>query len=251
MRVHDDRLIGEVVIAKRRRTAARRRRHVQRQDELTHFAGVADEPRRPHVGCRRLRRFGVGGDPDPRLALGERDEPFALDDGLDLGEPLPVVRQDRLADELFLFEGADDVAIVGGLQAARLGDRGREALHLALDLGKRLARHRRERFGLPRDADLFERERIEIDGQPKIRPCLGQHLLADELLVLAELLLERRERLAPAVDLEVVEQLLQALHEDRAVGQVALHLRPGRRQEVRVRLPRRASAASPAAVTGS
>ena len=37
--------------------------------------------------------------------------------------------------------------------------------------------------------------------------------------------------------LKSLEQLLQALHEDRAVGQIALDLRPGRRQEVRVRLP--------------
>ena len=93
------------------------------------------------------------------------------------------------------------------------------------------------RFGLPGDADLLECERIEIHGQPKIRPCLGQHFLADELLVLAELLPERRKRLAPALDLEVVEQLLQALDQDRAVGQVALHLRPGRREEVRYRPP--------------
>ena len=54
------------------------------------------------LGAGVCCRLGVGGDADPRLALGERDELLAPDDRFDLREPLAVVRQDRLADELLL-----------------------------------------------------------------------------------------------------------------------------------------------------
>ena len=155
----------------------------------------------------------------------------------------PVVRQDRFADELFLLEVADHVTIVRRLQATRLGDDRRQPLHLALDLGKGLPRHRRERLGLQRDTDLFERKGVEVRRQSEVCARLGQNLRADEFLVIQELLLQCRKRFAPAFNIVLVEELLEALYDQAVRDRVRPGTSPG--EGAPPSSGRRASAASP------
>ena len=166
---------------------------------------------------RSLRRLGVGGDADAGLAARQRHELLAPDDRFDLREPLAVVRQDRVADQLLLLQLADDVAIVSRRHALRLGDHRRQALHLPLDLVEGLARHLRERLRPQRHADLLERERVELRRQAEVRARLRQDFGAYEVLISSELLLQGLEWFAPSFDLVLLEQLLQSVDEDRAV----------------------------------
>ena len=116
-------------------------------------------------------------------AVGQRHQILFPDDRFDVLEPLAVVRQDGIADELLLLECADDLAVVTGLQAARCGDLRRQPLHLALDLGEGLVRQPGERFWRESDTHLFELERIQVCREAKIGSRLRQDLRPYELLV--------------------------------------------------------------------
>jgi hypothetical protein len=107
---------------------------VERQHELAHLARVAHQPGRAHVGSGSGGALGGGGDPDPGLAVRQRHQVLAADDGLDLSQPLPVVRQDGAAEELVLLQLPDHLSVV--LSPASLG----QVLHLLPDCGKRRPR---------------------------------------------------------------------------------------------------------------
>ena len=115
--------------------------HVERQDELADLARVAaaaaaDACWAPASPRSRPRwRSGC-----VAAAIRQGQDLLVADDLLDFLEPLLVMGQDRITDELLFLERLDHVAVVGRWQTLLPGDLGGDVLHLALDLGERLVR---------------------------------------------------------------------------------------------------------------
>ena len=154
---------------------------VEREDKLADLARVAEQPRGMHVGCRRGRAFGFGGDPDAGRPGRQAQDLLVPDDLLDLLEPGLVMGEDRIADELFFLECLDDVAVVGGWQPFLPGNLGRDGLHLALDLGEGQVGLGGKLGRRNVDADLLESERVQLGRQAEILAGPGQDLGLDEL----------------------------------------------------------------------
>ncbi len=87
--------------------------NIERKDELTDLARVAEKSRRLHVGRGGGGTLGLSCDPDPGLAIRQGQDLLVANDLLDLLQSVLVVCQDGVADELVFLEGLDDVTVVG------------------------------------------------------------------------------------------------------------------------------------------
>ena len=93
------------------------------------------------MGRGLLGGFGGGGDFYDGGPVGRVIRCSLAQDVFDLGETALVVRQDVVVFELFLFERADDGAVVRGGEAALLRDFLGEVGHLRLKFGEALMGH--------------------------------------------------------------------------------------------------------------
>ena len=209
----------------------------QRQHERALFSRVADQSRRLHVRRRLLHALGFAGQSDLHRALRQRRDVVGGDQSLQVADARLVVRKDRAALELMLFELADHVAVVGGVETFRPGHERRQRLHLVLDLAERDAAAALELVDRHVDADRAEPERVQLRGLAEIAARAREHLGADEYRILVELLLQRVDGLLPSVELEGREQLLDAAERRLLVREVALHLGLDRSDQLRIRQP--------------
>ena len=87
-------------------------------------------------------------------------------------------------------------------------------------------------------AELLEPEGVQLGRQAEIIARPWQHFRPDELHILRELRFQLCDWFHVAGDLELLEQLLDAVDEEGSGAQVLLHLEPAGRQERCLREPR-------------
>ncbi len=174
------------------------------------------------LGAGVWRALGLARDADARRALRQADDPLAADDRLHLLEARLVVGEDRVAHDLLLLELADHVAVVGDGEALLARDERRERLHLVADLHEGDARALDELRRGDVDAHLLQPVRVDFLGQPEVLAAARQHLGLQEVVVRRHLSLEPCVRLLPAGDLELLEQLRDAVDVEGAVADVLL-----------------------------
>ena len=83
-----------------------------RNDKLGKFSGVANQPRYVQMGGWLRCRFGSAGDANAGVACRQRDELFTTYDLFKSGKNVVVVVQQLVARDAFVFQSADDFAIV-------------------------------------------------------------------------------------------------------------------------------------------
>src|SRR5438270_1212175 len=135
------------------------------------------------------------------------------------------MRQNGVSYQLFFLQFTDHVAIVGCREAMLLSDGRSDLLHLLLNVVEGGVRHAAQLLRWYIHTEGLQAIRVQLRRQLEVVIRLAQYLFAKKVVVGDELLMQLRQWLLVALDLELLEQLSDALLEERGVRQVAFQLR--------------------------
>ena len=148
---------------------------------------------------------------------GQRHDLLATDDVLDGREPRLVGREQLVVGDGLPLERAQHVAVVGRRQLALGRHQSRDRLHLVARLHETDQRAVDQLLRLDLDAEAAQVVGVDRGRQPVVLARPRQHLLAHPVGVLAQLPLEHREVLFPALEAALPERLADAVHVARLV----------------------------------